>query len=260
MYLKDSRSFWKKNGFFIILMNSLVLISVSLFLYTFLKNRSPQQMISNPNTPVQEEENQDAVITMFEGKYNNITQNINFSWSYTSNQSAIESVKLFLENRELLDVTSYSSQSLSREMYGIPTGNNTFTLVITDEEGKQIKKSTNVFVNYVTYIHQDIKTKQNSMEITLTYTYEKKNPVKEPQMLILDEELPFNYLQYNGTTRKEENGIITAKTVYEIFWNEESGSYNTFSVRWSFGDYSENNQDFTIDKTPVSTPKESEND
>lgn len=88
----------------------------------------------------------------------------------------------------------------------------------------------------------------------------KKNPVKEPQMLILDEELPFNYLQYNGTTRKEENGIITAKTVYEIFWNEESGSYNTFSVRWSFGDYSENNQDFTIDKTPVSTPKESEND
>ena len=164
--MKDSRSFWKKNGFFIILMSSLVLISVSLFMYTFLKNRSPQQMISNPNTPVQEEENQDAVITMFEGKYNNITQNINFNWSYTSNQSAIESVKLFLEDRELLDVTSYSSQSLSREMYGIPTGNNTFTLVITDEEGKQIKKSTNVFVNYVTYIHQDIKTKQNSMEIT----------------------------------------------------------------------------------------------
>ncbi len=30
----------------------------------------------------------------------------------------------------------------------------------------------------------------------------RKKSGKEPQMLILDEELPFNYLQYNGTTRK----------------------------------------------------------
>ncbi len=131
-------------------------------------------MISNPNTPVQEEENQDAVITMFEGKYNNITQNINLAGVIRAISLQLKVLNYFLENRELLDVTSYSSQSLSRDVYGIPTGNNTFTLVITDEEGKQIKKSTNVFVNYVTYIHQDIKTKQNSMEITLTYTYEKK--------------------------------------------------------------------------------------
>lgn len=255
--MKDSRSFWKRNGFFIILFGSLILISVSLFIYSFLKNYSPQ-IVQNPNTPVQEEK--DVVITQFEGKYNNITQNINFNWSYNSNQSIIESVKLYLNDTELLDVTSYSSQSLSREMYGIPTGNNTFTLVITKEDGKQVKKKTNVFVNYVTYMHQDIKTKQNSMEITLTYMYEKANPVHEPKMMILDEELPFSYLQYNGTTSKENDGVITAKTTYEIFWNQESGDYNTFSVRWYFEDYSENNQDFTIDKTPVSTPKESDND
>lgn len=257
--MKDSRSFWKKHGFFILLLSVLLLISSSLFIYSYVRHRAS----SSPFQTDQKEEPSDkdmtdgkAEIKEFEGKYNRTTQQVDFSWSYQANGTKISSVKLFLQEDELIDVTGYSSWSLSREMYGIPTGTNEFALQITQENGEQITKTVRVFVNYVTYMEQSVKAKSNSMEIVLTYEYEKRNPIEEPQMILLDDSLPYYQLLYKGTTQEEKNGVIRAKTTYEIFWNVYSAEVDSFSVRWRFKEHSENNRDYTIDKAPTSTPKE----
>lgn len=257
--MKDSRSFWKKNGFFVLLLSVLLLISTSLFIYSYVQHRNSQPLsqTEQKREPADEElTNGKAEIREFEGKYNRTTQQVDFSWSYQANGAKISSVKLFLEENELMDVTGYSSWSLSREMYGIPTGTNEFVLRITQENGEQAVKSVQVFVNYVTYMEQSVKAKSDSMEIVLTYEYEKQNPIEEPQMILLDDSLPYRQLVYKGTKQEEKDGVVRAETTYEIFWNAYSAEVDSFSVRWRFKEHSENNRDYTIDKAPTSTPKE----
>lgn len=257
--MKDTRTFWKKNGLFLLILTSLVVISLSLFLYTFITHREkePPQLPVEDAPQTSEEISEDAAITSFEGSYSKTTQQIDFGWSYEKGKADIQSVKLYLGDRELMNVTSYTTYSLPRELYDIPTGHNNFRLVITQENGNTVEKSTKVFVNYVTYMEQEVKAKNNSMEISLVYRYEKSNPVAEPTLLLL-ESIPYKELVYRNTEVEETDGIVEARTTYEIFWNEYSEDVNVFSVRWSFANHSENNQDFTIDKTPVSMPKEEE--
>lgn len=248
------KKFLKKNSGFVLLLLLLLCITSSLGVYTVLKNRdvsTPEITLPQEKEPVSE----NAEIRDFTGTYNRASGQILFRWEITQNNAEISNIHLYHNDNDLLNVTSYSSYDLPREGYAIPTGDNSFTLKLTQEDGKVIEKKITVFVDYVVTMEQVVTQAVNKTKITLVYQYEKRHPVNEPQMILLDDSIGFAYLRYVGTTMNEKDGLITAKTTYEFTWNETPVNFETFSVRWSFKDINDS-KDFTLEK---GVPSQAEN-
>lgn len=198
--------------------------------------------------PTQEEPTQeDARITEFLGTYNRMDDQIHFHWSYTVGKEEIESVHLYHMADNAIDVSSYSSWTLPRDSYGLTTGDNDFTLVITQSNGKEIKKQIKVFVKYVVNLDQEVKQEDGRTRVTLQYQYQKEHPVKVPKLIMLDDSINYTRLDYVDTTYKEKNGMIIAKTTYEFQWYEYPVEYQQFSIRWAFEDINDS-VDYTLEK------------
>lgn len=246
--MKKTNSFLKQNKVFVLLLVLLLFITASLSVYTLMKDtlnntQKPDTSSDNPKLPVSE----NAEIEDFYGNYDRTSKQIVFQWDVKANKSTIVNVRLFYDEMELLNVTPYSSYDLPRENYGIHTGNNKFTLEVEQSNGKKIKKTITIFVDYVVSMEQSVKHKDNQTEIVLTYQYEKANPVGEPVMILLDDKIAYAYLNYGGTTMSEKDGLVTAKTTYRFTWNEKPIKYEMFSVRWSFKGI-DDSVDFSLQK------------
>lgn len=197
----------------------------------------------------QQTEKEHVDIYYFEGNYNRTSQMVTLRWSYVRNQANIQKVKIYLGSQELVTVTSYRSYEFSREQYGIPTGENIFTLYIEQEDGTIVKQDCTVFVDYVLSTSQTVEDSPGLSKVTLTYQYMQQHPVDAPRMILLDSDI--SYLStYDAGTKivSNENGIITAQTTYGIEWNvyQAQGEVNEkYSIRWSFKDIADS-MDFTV--------------
>lgn len=246
--MKRSNEFLKKNKAFVLLLLVLLFITASLSTYIVMKDtmNNSQNPETKPNEP-DDEISENAEISDFYGNYDRTSRQIVFRWDVEANKATISNVRLYYDENELLNVTPYSSYDLPSENYGIRTGDNEFTLEVEQSNGKKIKKTITVFVDYVVSMEQSVKQKENQTEITLTYQYEKANPVDEPVMILLDDKIAYSYLNYVGTTMSENGGVVTAKTTYRFTWSEFPVKYETFSVRWSFKDINDSG-DFSLEK------------
>lgn len=237
--------------FFIFLLCLLLIISLSLFGYTYVQSF----IITSTPKSTKEETKQttinktDVAITGFEGNYSRSTQMIKLEWSYQKNQADIKRIKIYLDSQELVTVTSYTSYELSREQYGIPTGDNVFTLSIEQSDGTIVEQDCTIFVDYVLSAEQSVEDSQGLSKVTLTYQYLEQQPVDPPRMILLDSDISYLSTYDAGTSIiKTENGIVTAQTTYGIEWNvyQAQGELNEqYSIRWSFKDIADS-MDFTV--------------
>lgn len=248
MVQKNKQGFFKKNICFVLLLMILSIISISLFAYIIYNrwNTSYDQGLNE----IQQETNKEHVeIVHFEGNYDRSSQMIKLRWSYVRNQATVKRVKIYLGSQELVTVTSYRSYEFSREQYGIPTGDNTFTLSIEQSDGTIIKQECNVFVDYVLSATQSVIDSQGLSKVTLTYQYMESHPVEAPRMILLDSDISYLSTYDAGTNIiSKENGIVTVQTTYGIEWNvyQAKGEVNEqYSIRWSFKDISDS-MDFTV--------------
>ena len=256
--MDKEKGFIRRNKFFVLLLSVLLLIILSLTIYIL-----TQKLVEKNNTPIdvptQEEPTQeDAMITEFLGTYNRMDDQIHFHWSYSAGKTEIESVHLYHSKDNPIDVSSYSSWTLPRDSYGLTTGDNDFTLIITQANGKEIKKTINVFVKYVVRFDQQVKQEEGRTRVTLTYQYQKEHPVKVPKLIMLDDTINYNRMDYIDTKYKEENGMIIAKTTYEFQWYEYPVEYQQFSILWAFEDINDS-VDFTLEKGNATQANPNEN-
>lgn len=253
-HMKDAKTFLKKNGFFVFLFIVMLFIIIALGIYIYVSNHnenSPPPEGQGPIVNKPKDEKKDAEITTFEGEYNQITRNMRVSWRCAEHDDKINKITLYLNNNYIDDVTSFSYYDFFKDTYGYPTGNNEIKLVVNLDNGKVIEKKITVFVNYLISASQSVKQTNTSMQLTLTYVYEKARSIKVPS-ITTDGHISEG-AKYIDTKVKENNGIITAQTTYEFFW-EDPNAYQQFSVRWKFNDIRES-RDFSVEKgTP---PKDS---
>ena len=255
--MEEKQSFFKRNKMFILIMSILLCIIISLLIYIFMDkleeiNNRPVDVPVDTQNPTQA----DAKIIEFDANYNRSSDSVIFDWNYQSGSNEIEKVSLYQGDVFLTDVTSYRNWILSRENYGLTTGMNDFTLVITQKNGKKIKQSTQVFVKYVVKLNQTIEQKEGKTRLTLEYQYHKDHPVNVPRLMILDDSINYTRLDYIATTYKEEGNMVKAKSVYEFTWYEHPVEYQQVYVRWSFTDINDN-VDYMIDKgTPPKADKD----
>ena len=201
--MDKEKGFIRRNKFFVLLLSVLLLIILSLTIYIL-----TQKLVEKNNTPIdvptQEEPTQeDAMITEFLGTYNRMDDQIHFHWSYSAGKTEIESVHLYHSKDNPIDVSSYSSWTLPRDSYGLTTGDNDFTLIITQANGKEIKKTINVFVKYVVRFDQQVKQEEGRTRVTLTYQYQKEHPVKVPKLIMLDDTINYNRMDYIDKKKME---------------------------------------------------------
>lgn len=251
--MKNVKTFLKKNGFFVFLLAVMLIIIIALGIYIYISNLSektpvPAKPVEMENKP--EKEKKDAEITSFEGEYNQNNRSIKVGWTYIENDDKINKATLYLNGNYIDDVSSFSYYDFPKDTYGFPTGKNVVKLVLSLDNGKTIEKSINVFVSYLLNATQSVKQTDNSTQITLTYEFEKAHPIKVPS-ITTDSHISSD-AQYIGTTQKEANGIITAKTTYEFFWPERPVTYQQFVIRWKFNDIKQS-RDFDVVKG--TTPK-----
>lgn len=253
-HMKNAKTFLKKNGFFVFLLTVIMFIIIALGVYIYINNYAEESTPSKePGKTVNtaEDEKKKAEIKNFEGEYNQITRNIRISWTCAANDDKINKTILYLNDNYIDDVSSFSYYDLSKDTYGYPTGDNEIKLVMTLENGKTVEKKINVFVNYLISATQSVKQTNSSMQVTLTYVYEKAHSIKVPS-ITTDGHISEG-AQYIDTKVDEKNGVITAKTTYEFYWNDPT-TYQQFNVRWKFNDIKES-RDFSVEKGIA--PKES---
>ena len=154
-FMKDNKQgFIHKNKMFVFIMSILITSIISLVVYIVVVNVKDNQ--NNPiNQPVHDEPQQeesnssDTKIQEFRGSYNRATDQITFNWKLQAGNKGIDSVELKYNGSNLMDVSSYRQCYISREGYNIPTGNNEFTLVVHQKDGKVIEQKVKVFIKYV---------------------------------------------------------------------------------------------------------------
>lgn len=248
-YMKNAKTYMKKNGFFIFLLTFIVLIIIALSLYMFVNAKdAPVDDDNITETPVeQNEESKTAEITSLETEYNKTLRYINVSWAYEEHESDVVSAYLYVNDTLVDTVSSYSSYQIAKDAYHYPTGNNTVKLVLNLANGDTVEGTSTVFVNYVVDMEQSVKQDDNSTILTLSYQYDEGNPVDVPSIFITDASVSTSKIEYIDTKRTTRDGSVYAETSYRIVWSEDPVTYQTFGVRWSFKDI-QYSRDFEAEK------------
>lgn len=242
------RTYIQKNRFFVSLLTVILVIIAGLSVYMVV-HAEPKEKEVNAKPVVEQpvDTKKTAEITDLESEYRKDLRYIDVTWSYEKHHSSISSIGLYINDEYVDNVMPYSSYQISKDAYNFPTGNNTIRLVLNLSNGKSVEKKTTVFVNYVTSMQQSVKQLDGATEITLTYVYDKVHEVAVPSIFITDASIVSSRIDYVGTTRKENQGSVTAKTTYRIVWPPDNSGYQVFGVRWSFKDI-QYSKDFEAEK------------
>lgn len=233
----------KKNGFFVLLCVTFLLISLSLLGYKLYREWSIQEpAIQQPEKPITTPvDDSNAEFTSFSGEYDHNSQQAKLRWTLNSGKHSVERIRLYLvkqagtENEVeemLIDVTNYSSYDLSQSLYGLMTGTNTFRIKALLEDGTTVESTTAVELPKILSISQSEEMKSNGeATVTLTYVYGKQNPVGNPELK------PFNdvVVSYKeaGVSTKESNGFVTVTVKYQFTW-DPALRMEPFTIRWYF--------------------------
>lgn len=245
-HMKNIKTFLKKNAFFVFLLSVVLFIIIALGIYKYVINKADATTSSkDPTTDhVVSEAKKSAEITFLEGEYNQRTQTMRVNWNI-SQSNEIYKVVLYLNNNYIDEVSSFSYYDLLMGSYRYPTGTNEIKLIMTTNDGKVVEKKTNVFVHYLISAAQSVQQKIDATFVTLTYVYEKINPIKVPS-IVTDGRVP-DGAQYINTTYVEKDGLITAQTTYAFYWSDRPIDYQQFVIRWKFNDIKES-RDFQASK------------
>lgn len=229
--------FIKEYRFFTFFFCSFSCIAIGLFGYGLYDRLKPDEKLPavieeaiEPNKVYE-----DTHISEFGGYFNRSSGEIAFNWNYVVGKSGIESVKLYHEEKELMNVTSYRTYNVNRNTYHIPTGDNEFYLRIKQKDGKIVEKSISVFVNLVVDLEQIVTEKNDKTYVTLRYCYQKGEQIVKPTMIVLDS-IDYEDKGHVGTTEIEKDDMIVAETTYRFKWKSTEERPTQFSVRWSFDD------------------------
>lgn len=234
------KKFIKHNGFFVFILITLIAITSGLGIYMYVQKEmnKPDDNITNSDKPPQKEPEPDktAEVKNFDGSYNGDSKLIQLSWSIAENASKVKQVRLVYNTAgDSINVTQFSSYELPIDAYGLPTGNNTFTLRLIMDNDDTIEETVHVKIDYVLSVQQSIEQGDQSTKVTLTYQYDQANPVKVPSILCLGD-ADCSLTRYVDTTVNEENGRINASSTYEFSWKEVPVAFENFYVRWNFKD------------------------
>lgn len=252
--MKNIKTFFKQNGFFVFLLSVVLFIIIALGIYKYITKKSDTTTSSKDDVVEQVETvtKKNAEITFLDGEYNQRTQTMRVNWNISQNNEEIYKVALYLNNNYIDDVRSFSYYDLLMGSYRYPTGTNELKLIMTTNDGKVIEKKTKVFVDYLISAVQSEKQANDSTLVTLTYVYEKAHPIKVPS--IVTDGSVAEGARYINTTYVEKDGLITAQTTYAFYWSDRPINYQQFMLRWKFNDIKES-RDFQVRKgIPAQTP------
>lgn len=251
--MKKFRSYIKANGFFIFLLVILIAITGSLSIYTLYQKQQEKPSLKEPVTKEEDPEpKKNAEITSFEGYYDATSKQVKLNWTYQENSTKVTSIKLlYKDGSDPITVTQFPSYDLPIELYNLPTGYNDFTLRLVLDNGDTLEKNTKVKIDFVLSAKQTIEQTDYSTKVTLTYVYDKSNPVSVPSIQCLSDTVDCSVTNYIDTKVIEDHGRMSAQTTFEFIWSERPIKHAMYYVRWSFKDEDQNvyqNYDFQVTK------------
>lgn len=252
------KRFIVKNKFFVILLSIAMIVILSLGVYIVQDRGNSRVPVDPPSvTPGEDDKDKEAIIKSLSADYNSsaIDNSISINWSISKNSSVIEKIKLYLNDNDPLDVTSFSSYSFTQGVYNFPTGDNKIKLEIILEDGESITKETTVYVDYIISLKQEVTIKGASLNITLEYEYMESNPVHTPTILTNDDFVVTPLVNFVDTQVKTNGNRITARTTYNFAWGSVESIPDKMSVRWKFNDLP---VPFSRDYTVIKPEKEVE--
>lgn len=192
-----------------------------------------------------------AEITNFEGYYDVSKKLVRLDWDYEEHASKITQVRLLYSKAgDSINVAQFSSYDLPIDAFGLPTGNNAFTLRLILDNEEVIEETVYVKINYVLSVEQRVEQGDHRTRVTLDYQYDRANPVNAPSIQCMSD-VDCSMVAYVDTKVVEENGRLKASTTYEFTWKETPVTYETFYVRWNFKDDQQiiyQNFDFEVTK------------
>lgn len=247
-----------KNKFFVSLLSIAMIVILSLGVYIIQDKNTSNIPVDPPSViPGKDDSDKEAVIKSLSANYNSsaIGNSISINWSISKNASIIEEIKLYLNDNEPLDVTSFSSYSFTQSVYNFPTGDNKIKLEVILEDGKSITKETTVYVDYIISVRQEVVLKGASLDITLEYVYMDTNPVHTPTIITNDDFVVTPLVNFVDTQVKTSGNRVTARTTYNFAWGSVENIPEKMAVRWKFNDLP---VPFSRDYTVLKPEKEAE--
>ena len=220
-------------------------------------NKTKSPVIADTNKPNTDTPTQNKTgFTNFTGEYSRSSGLVTLNWILNDNGIGVSSVKLYhttkTEEQEkdnfMADVHDTSNYSMPQNVYGFPTGVNTFKIKAVLIDGSSVEATTSINVSLILSTNQSVTVneKTQSADITLTYVYGKNNPVAVPTILILDSNAFLNEnISLKGTTTQANGDFIEAKTTYHFVWQGELAP-EAFTLRWYFTEI-ERGYDFAVD-------------
>lgn len=237
--------FIRKNLVFLLLLNILIIVIVFFTYQMLIENSSkhdvkPPVIDMNPNIDVEEPK-----ITWLSGDYRRNDQ-ILIMWATNIAVDQIKSINLFYGNQQLGgEMKHLTSYMLDEKLYQFPTGKNTFELVVTLINGKQLKEVVEVEISPVVNIQMETETKDQTFYVHLSYMYNSGEPVKIPH-IIIPNSTTYNWqVFYDTTIRKQGTPLDTAITTYKISLANVSEGTHSLTLRWFFEGLNIS-EDFTV--------------
>lgn len=242
------KEFLKKNRFFVIIVIIFIALIIGLLTYTFFikgqKNTTP--------APNNEEivTNEEAVISSFKGEFDTKKQQCNFSWTYRLNGQKANTITLWNKDSQLVDVSNYNSYSLPQSVFGLVSGENTFTLKLLLEDGNTVSSDVVVFIPIINSVKQDILTNDNNLSISLSYSYASGNEMEIPDIRTFGDGSAMFSVSYQNTEYEQKDNTTTAKTTFTFNSTLPKEEWKNFTLRWVFAQLGLN-YDFEVDVNKV---------
>lgn len=231
------RNYVKRNVVFVSLLSIISLITCGLGLLYLWDNQGPSTMFPSANNGEDNKEKKHTYISNFSGGFSN-DSSINLNWQISEyEKEKVRSIELFHEDVLIANVNNLKAYSLPLDVYGYPTGMNNFTLKISLENDKEIKKTIGVKIDEIFNSRCVLEEVNGGILIKMYYSYYNKDSIGTPNINVSDTKgNPFNVKFHESAVIDSSGVYINAYTSYFLDTSSmENGDYS-YHIRFIFKD------------------------